>query len=253
MPKFRLPRKTKKLLKYFRSDVSKENWKYWYRKHHYSWKRYIKMNTFAYYSYIQGDWDHFRSDRNRNFECENCGGNVFEWGGYPNYDKEDNDLLCDNCYDDRFRTSCPVCEESFDKDEMTEHFFITKEISKTVHKEPGLYKILRYPLYYGDCVFGFDAFFDDALEKVSDIDISKAGKVINLDYDDVKLDCICPDCLAKYSRKDNFIKALPLYTILRKKNEKELLKEYSKERLSQIRIRMIHERINFRGMLQQFN
>ncbi|MBB4036584.1 hypothetical protein GGR21_002490 [Dysgonomonas hofstadii] len=252
MRKFRLPRKTKKTLKYFRSGTSKEDWRRYYKKH-YSWRVYIKKNTFAFYSYSQKGWDQFRSDREKDFECENCGKGVFEWGGYPNYHKEYQDLLCDDCYDDKFRTSCPICEDSYDNDEMTEHFFITKEISKIVHKEPGLYKILEYPFYYGDCVTGFDAFFDNALEKVSGMDISKVGKMLGIDYDDVKLDCICPDCLIKYTRKDNFIKALPLYTILHKKSEKECLKNSSKENLSQGRMKMIHERVNFRGLLQQLN
>jgi len=252
MKKFRLPRKTKKAFKYFRSDTNKENWRRYYKKH-YSWKVYLKKHTFCYYLHSQEEWNQFKSDGVKNFECENCGKSVFKGGGYPNYHKEYKDLLCDYCYDDEFRTLCPVCEDSWDKDEMTEYFFITKEISKTVHKEPGLYKILKYPFYYGDCITGFDSFFESALEKVSDMDISKVGEIIGSDYNDVLLDCICPDCLSKYTRKENFIKALPLYTILHKKSEKECLKERSKENLSRIRMKLIHERINFRGLLQQLN
>ena len=187
-------------------------------------------------------------------KCDHCNTSIFELNDFPEALTEQNELLCEDCYDNEYRTVCPLCEESWEKDDMTEYFFITKEVSKKVHKPIGLYKILQYPFYYGDCVFGFDAFFDGAIEKVSDLDIKEAYSTINPRSEkDILLDCICPDCAERYMRRDFFIKADSLYCILQKKERLGIFKGYTDERIRSARQDMIHRRIAFRGILQATN
>ncbi len=189
-----------------------------------------------------------------NCDCDNCGKSIFEMYDFPEVLTDKDELLCEECYDDEYRTVCPLCEESCEKEDMTEYFFITKETSKLVYKPIGMYKILKYPFYYGDCVFGFDAFYDGAIEKVSDLNIEEAYYMHNPNNNkDILLDSICPDCATMYTRSENFIEAEPRYCILSKKERDGLFANYSDERLHRTRQEMIHRRITFRGMLQRFN
>lgn len=190
---------------------------------------------------------------NHDYSCDNCGKSVFEMNDFPEVLTEQDELLCEECYDDEYRTFCPLCEDTWEKDDMTEYFFITKETSKEVHKPIGMYKILKHPFYYGDCVFGFDAFFDDAIEKVSDLDIKEVYSIMHPGLNkEILLDCICSGCSEKYLRRDMFIEADSRYTILTNKG-RDFFADCSDEIIHKVRQDMIHRRITFRGMLQQFN
>lgn len=187
-------------------------------------------------------------------DCDNCGKSVFDMDDFPEVLTDRDELLCEDCYDEEYRTYCPLCEELCENEDMTEYFFITKETSKTVHKPIGMYKILKYPFYYGDCVFGFDNFFDGAIEKVSDLNINEAYSIrYPRSNKDILLDCICSGCAEKYRRKENYIKAEPLYTILIARERNGFFADYSDERIHRTRQDMIHRRITFRGMLQKAN
>lgn len=188
-------------------------------------------------------------------ECDHCGKSIFELDDFPCVSVERKEVLCEDCYDEEYRTTCPICEESFETDEMTDYFFISKSNSKEVGMPSGIYKILERPFYYGDCVTGFDAFFDGAIQKVSDIDIEEVYSILHprLDKGYITLDRMCPDCAEKYLRKDNFIRADSLYCILQEKQRKQLFADYSNERIHRTRQDMIHRRITFRGLLQYNN
>lgn len=188
-------------------------------------------------------------------ECDHCGKSIFELDDFPDVSVERKEVLCEDCYDEEYRTTCPICEESWEIDEMTDYFFISKANSKEVGKPSGIYKILERPFYYGDCVTGFDAFFDGAIQKVSDIDIEEVYSILNsrLDKGNITLDCMCPDCAEKYLRKDNFIKADKTYCLLIEKKRHEWFADYSDEQIHLSRQDMIHKRITFRGLLQAHN
>lgn len=188
-------------------------------------------------------------------ECDYCGKSIFELDDYPNVSVERNEVLCEDCYNEEYRTTCPICEESWEIDEMTDYFFISKANSKEVGKQSGIYKILEHPFFYGDCVTGFNSFFDGAIQKVSDIDIEEIYSILHpqLCKDSLTLDCMCPHCAKKYLRKDNFIKADSLYCILQEKQRNLIFADYSDEKIHRTRQEMIHRRITFRGFLQMFN
>lgn len=188
-------------------------------------------------------------------ECDNCGESIFEMDDFPDVSVEREEVLCEDCYGEEYRTICPICEESFEIDEMTDCFFISKTNSKKVRKSSGIYKILKRPFYYGNCLTGFDAFFDGAIEKISEIDIEEVYFILHpeLNKEDLTLDCMCPHCSEKYLRKDNFIKADSLYCILQEKQRNRLFADYSDKRIHILRQNMIHRRITFRGLLQEYN
>ena len=188
-------------------------------------------------------------------ECDHCGKSIFELDDFPDVSVERNEVLCEDCYDEEYRTTCPICEGSWEIDDMTDYFFISKANSKEVRNPSGIYKILERPFYYGDCVTGFDTFFDGAIQKVSDIDIEEVYSILHpqLYKENLTLDCMCPRCSEKYLRKDNFIKADSLYCILQEKQRNQLFADYSDERIHRTRQDMIHRRITFRGLLQAYN
>ncbi|MDR1938261.1 MAG: hypothetical protein LBQ73_07170 [Tannerellaceae bacterium] len=186
-------------------------------------------------------------------ECDYCGQSIFEIDDYPVISVGRDEVICEDCYDEHHRTVCPLCEEHIDNDDMSEYFFISKEISREVHKEMGMYKILRYPFYYGDCVTGFDDFFDSAIEKVSNIDIKECLSVkYSTGKYDVLLDRVCDNCAETYLGKDNFIKAEPATCVLMKKYRDDY-KKYTEKQLHSIRWNMIHRRITFRGIIEHAN
>lgn len=187
-------------------------------------------------------------------ECDHCGKSVFELDDFPDVFVERKEVLCKECCEEKYRTICPLCEDSYENDEMTNYFFITKATSKTVRKPYGLYEVLKKPFYYGDCVTGFDAFFDDAIRKVSDMDIDEVYSILNLRSDnDILLDCICPRCAEKYLRKDNFIKSDGVPCILIERERHKLFANYSDEQIHRARQNVIHRRITFRGILHAYN
>ena len=59
-------------------------------------------------------------------ECDHCGKSIFELDDFPDVSVERKEVLCEECYDEEYRTTCPICEESWEIDEMTDYFFISK-------------------------------------------------------------------------------------------------------------------------------
>ena len=191
----------------------------------------------------------------RDCECDYCGTSIFELDDYPNIDIEDGELLCEECYRDMYYEYCPVCEESKHEDYFSDHFFISKSISKEVRKPHGLYKIVKRPFYFGNCVTGFDDFFDDAIEKISDIEInSTLNALYQRDDCEVLLDCVCSECFDKFTRSKNFLKATGNTEIIFfDKYRDSYFAKYSDEYIRRSRQQLVHERINFRGILEKFN
>lgn len=59
-------------------------------------------------------------------ECDHCGKSIFELDDFPCVSIERKEVLCEDCYDEEYRTTCPICEESWEIDEMTDYFFHLK-------------------------------------------------------------------------------------------------------------------------------
>ena len=106
----------------------------------------------------------------------------------------DGDIMCDDCYSDHYQQVCPICENYFDKATRPDDYYFA--ITKSVIDEncieyngkpmiPGLYKALKYPMYFANCVSGFESFFDDSVELIKKHDFS--GNYFCVE--------ICDDCL----------------------------------------------------------
>ena len=137
--------------------------------------------------------------------CTHCGDEItpgFEFG-------TEEHPLCEECYCD-MTDVCPVCEEHFTPldgediglsrtKEGEEYFFITKATAKVTGKPVGLYHVLEWPFFYGDCVTGFDGFIEGAIEQVSTLDIED---YLDRQYPriehEVATDILCPECAEKF-------------------------------------------------------
>lgn len=114
---------------------------------------------------------------------------------------KDGEVLCDDCYEDKYLHVCEICDEVRENNEKY-YFVINQEIIDDKGIEyndkpmlPGIYKPLKEHFDINDQVFGFQGFVDGALECVVNIDIP--GEHWEL--------CpqICESCVAKYKEKSN--------------------------------------------------
>ena len=78
-------------------------------------------------------------------ECCNCGNKIEEYY----YKEKDNEIYCDNCYQDNFQFTCSICEEYHDNPETPQenYIYLHKEIDG--YKQ-GFYNVLRFPVYFSD-------------------------------------------------------------------------------------------------------
>lgn len=188
-------------------------------------------------------------------ECNRCGKSIFELYDFPELLIEDEEIMCEECYDEHYREICPICENSYDvKDYTSDYLVITEELSNETGNTPGIYKILKRPFFYGSILSGFDAFFPNTLELVTSIRINDYKKIdCGENCCEVSSDTICSECVDRYVRKSNYIKSESIPCILVKRCEKDLFSEYTSEQLHFRRQRLIHKRITCRGMLEQGN
>ncbi len=189
-------------------------------------------------------------------ECSRCGKSIFEMDDFPELLTDDDEIMCEECYDEHYREYCPICENSYDtKDYEAYHFVITEEVGAEIGKTPGIYKALTKPFFYGNIVTGFDAFFDHAIELVAPIRMNLFKKIDCGDSCcEVSNDMICPECVEKYVRKANYLKSDRIPCILLKRYENDsLFADYTKEELQRLRQHIIHKRITCRGMIERAN
>lgn len=182
-------------------------------------------------------------------ECEYCGCS-------ESIIESDDEIICEECYDEEYTRDCSICEEYYDtKNYAPDHFVITEEVGAEIDRIPGIYKVLTRPFFYGDIVTGFDAFFDDAIELVIPIRMNLFKKIdVGEECSNVVADMICPECIDKYVRKENYLKSGGIPCILLKKYENDyIFADYTKEQLQRIRQHIIHKRITCRGMIERAN
>ena len=184
-----------------------------------------------------------------------CGASIFDLDDFPEIDIEGDELLCEDCYSEKYRETCPICEESYDtKDFVNDYFVLTEEGAKETKLQPGIYKIIERPYFYGNIVSGFDAFFPNSIELVVSIKINEYKRIRCGDgCCEVISDEICPDCADKYIRKKDFLLVDGLPCLLVKRYENDLFKEYTPDRLHKERQKLIHERITCRGLIEKGN
>lgn len=180
-----------------------------------------------------------------NCRCDDCGESIFNMYDFPEIlhenEEHNEELLCEECYNESYRDICAICEESYDTyDGASEYKVITKEEAES-DEIPGIYK------HEGYC---------NGLKLVIPIDINQYKRIYCGDECcEVESGYICPDCVEKLIRNNNFIKidnGIPCILMKKYEND-EIFKEYSKDKLHRERQRIIHQRITCRGIIQQAN
>ena len=190
-----------------------------------------------------------------NCECNCCGNSIFELCDFPKLLIDDDEIMCEDCYDEHHRDFCPICENTYDIKDFTSDFIvINEELSIETGKQPGIYQILKRPFFFGNILTGFDAFFDGALKLVVSIRINHfKGIDVGNGYCEVASNNICGECIERFVRKENYLKSDSIPCILMKEDKWNLFKDYTPEQLSKSRQNIIHKRITTRGLIQEGN
>lgn len=184
-------------------------------------------------------------------ECSRCAKSVFEMWDFPEF--RNDEVLCEECNDELYRSICPCCEESYDVEDESDYFVINEELSKEIGKKAGVYKILSKPFFYGNIVSGFDGFFDSSIKLVAKLNINEYKKIdCGEDCEPVPSGIICQECVDKLLKKENYLTLEGRPCILMKKYEKDFL-SYTPEQLKFMRQKLIHNRITCRGIIQSAN
>ena len=134
-------------------------------------------------------------------ECSHCGESVFDLSDFPTI--KDGYVYCEECERELFFDQCPICEESFEKPETPEQhrFVLAKEQAEGENMKPGIYQVKEFPFYRAALVFGFESFFEDAIELAREMDINAVLEKIRGRKHDVSGDCICQYCFDKYTTR----------------------------------------------------
>jgi hypothetical protein len=177
----------------------------------------------------------------KNCSCDNCGNNVEEFDDFPEIDIQNNEFLCEDCYKGLYMKTCPMCEDYYDIKEGESEYRIVVD-AKIKYNQFGFE--MKDGIYHHDqLIVPMDVI------KLKEID---CGKHPNLWNDD-----ICPDCVAKIVRKDFYMKSVTSRPMVLHKNGFEFFKKFDEnltlEKYKKVRINLIHERINYKGMIQKHN
>ena len=103
---------------------------------------------------------------------------------------KNNDIVCDQCYEEQYSHICPICEEIFDEDFSKvispKYLLITEDASEDIYLSPGIYEIVSYPF-----------FRDDTIEIT--LIASAMRKILDVPKDVCESDVyyVCEDCVEK--------------------------------------------------------
>lgn len=101
-------------------------------------------------------------------QCEYCGKSIFEMWDFPEVLEEEREVLCEECYDNNYRDTCPICENSYEiKDVKGDNIPFPKSpfywlnsqtkdewLEYNEHEEykpSGIYHAIQYPVFIAAC------------------------------------------------------------------------------------------------------
>ena len=135
-------------------------------------------------------------------ECTYCGNDLnSEELENPRKDEHD-DVICDECYDDKHMNICELCEDYYEKPETPEEtfFVVSKEASEELDIKPGFYQVLSYPYLFGDIVFGVSSVFENSVKLIKKANInSMLRKMYGKNVGEIGATEICDSCFNKYT------------------------------------------------------
>ncbi len=184
-------------------------------------------------------------------QCDDCGKHVSEMDDFPTINIEKDELLCEDCHTEEYYSTCPCCEDYYDKYETPDkdvmHCYISKDFAEENGMKGGIYKVLKFPIFWGDCLTSFDAFYNDSLELVKEIDITSVEK--NIDWRntgvDISADYICPSCVSHYKNEN------PVLRYYVKNSHFEPSGKYIQKYSNMSRIQFLNYIINERGYIER--
>ena len=186
-------------------------------------------------------------------ECDSCGDSIFDMEDFPNVSQKHDFVLCEECYNEKYMETCSICEENYDiSDGNTDIIVINEELGKTLSYTPGIYKILEYPFFYGDMIFGFEGFYPNAIELVTPIRINEYKKInVGKGFEEVSSGHICPDCINRFTKTSGWATLETPYCILLEKYRYNTFADYSDEEIHQHRQEIVHRRITLKGIIEK--
>lgn len=100
-------------------------------------------------------------------ECKYCGGLLDdEERGSPRLDS-DGDIMCDDCYDEHYRSICPMCGDYYELESEESDIFLL--FDEDIGVDPGIYRPTSYP-FYSQPLIGSPHVYDGAVELIGGID-----------------------------------------------------------------------------------
>lgn len=137
-------------------------------------------------------------------ECDCCGTNIFEMDDFPVF--RDDRFLCPQCELDKYYTTCPICQDHFEKATKAEDytFIISKECvdGEGMELKPGFYKTNSWPFFYGSILSGFDNFYPGSIDLIHECDINSMLRKLNHgSADEVNCDEVCNGCFGIWTGK----------------------------------------------------
>lgn len=136
--------------------------------------------------------------------CSRCGTSIFDMDDYPYTSEDEYDVICTECYDEVFSSYCECCENRYEERYQTEKFIVFTpahiENNSLEGIKAGIYRVKKYPIFYGNIVSGFDGLFNENIELVRECDIdSMITKIHGSDHEQRYADSICQDCAEKFA------------------------------------------------------
>jgi len=142
--------------------------------------------------------------------CSYCGNDLSEEElEYPRED-ESGDIMCDNCYYDNYEEICPICENSYIKQNTPEetYFIVSKDTEKDAGIKAGVYQVLKYPVFCAATGgLGTTYMYPENYKLLRECDIDSMlnklygkgnyGHSINTNF-------CCPNCAERFSKTSTF-------------------------------------------------
>ena len=166
-------------------------------------------------------------------KCDYCSNSIFEMDDFPELIEQDDDLMCEDCYDEEYRMICPICESSYDIYDGESEYEVAVE-GDDDYKYPGIYKDAKL---------------------IVPIRINEFKKIEwGERCGEVYSDKICPECVQKFTTKENFL-LIDYGTpcLLIEKHRHDTFSDWTIERIKRHRKDLIHRRITCRGIIQKAN
>lgn len=194
-----------------------------------------ELKQIIYNSWTENEWTDEELDFiiKKECSCDYCGELLADLDDFPEIDIKNDELLCEHCYDEHYRVTCPICEDSYDiKDGTSDYSVLNENDAKDERETPGI--------YHND-------------ELIVPIEINKLKRIqVGDHFCEVWSDPICAECVYQLVRKDNYLKSKGIPILLIKGRE-SYFNDWSKEKIKSARIKLIHERITSRGIIEIAN